>query len=121
MRDFRYDRYFRIVTVPGIKDGTAGVGIEEYRDAKILYFASLYIEDGGRSQAVKRAIKEIQTQIKPDERVAIRLNGSRWRIWRGLYTEYNITNLKKNRAGWCGILAEDAVRRQTNITERMEN
>src|SRR5699024_5135015 len=122
--ELKYDRYFRVVTIPGGEENTAGVGIEEYNpldfsDNNVLYLASIYIEGGGRSQAVRQAIKTIETQITNDERVAIRLNGRKWYVWKKVYPQFNITSLKRNRAGWCGMLADDAAKRKTTITERL--
>ena len=124
MQKLSYDRYFRIVTAPANEEGAAAVGIEEYdpsnhSDNNVLFLASIYIKKGGRSQAVRQAIKTIETQITNDERVAIRLNGRKWYVWKKVYPQFNITSLKRNRAGWCGMLADDAARRKTTITERL--
>lgn len=124
MHKLKYDRYFRVVTAPAYEDNAATVGVEEYdpldfSDDNILFIASIYIKEGGRSQAVRQAIEIIKNEVKDDEQVTIRINGRRWFVWKKVYPEFNITNLKAGRGGWCGILADDAARRRTTIIERL--
>lgn len=118
--EIKYDRYFRIVTVSGDDTDVAGVGIEEYSpsDGSILYIASIYAE-GGRTNAVHTAMRTIAQEVTEDERVIVRLNGRNWRVWAGLYPRFKITNVKRGRAGWCGMLAGDALARKQSIYERI--
>src|SRR5699024_1791543 len=115
MQKLSYDRYFRVVTVAGDKNDTAGIGVEEYDplnfgDNNVLYLASIYLDNGGRSQAVRQAFETIEQQVEEGESVAIRLNGRHWKRWRGIYPRFNITQLKAGRseerrvgeAGICG-------------------
>lgn len=122
----KYDRYFRVVTIPGDEENTAGIGVEEYNpldfsDNNVLYFASIYLDNGGRLQAVRRAFEAIEQQVKKGEGVAVRLNGRRWKRWREIYPRFNITQLKTGRGGWCNMLAHDAIKRKTTIEERLDN
>src|SRR5699024_4935345 len=111
-------------TAAGDEENTAGIGIEEYNpldfgDNNVLYLASIYIEGGGRSQAVRRAFETIEQQVEKGEGVVIRLNGRHWKRWREIYPRFNITQLKAGRGGWCNMLAEDAIKRKTTIEERL--
>lgn len=121
--EIKYDRYFRIVTLLNEDRTASGVGIEEYdpinhTDGSVLYYASIYIE-GGRTNAVHKAMRTIAQEVTEDERVIVRLNGRGWRAWIDLYPRFKITNLKLKRSGWCGILAGDALARKQSIYERI--
>ena len=124
MQKLSYDRYFRVVTIPGVEDNTAGIGVEEYDplnfgDNNVLYLASIYLDNGGRSQAVRRAFETIEHEVEEGEGVAVRLNGRHWKRWREIYPRFNITQLKAGRGGWCNMLAHDAIKRKTTIEERL--
>lgn len=120
-----YDKYFRIVTVRGDDGHSSGVGVEQYNPLDqthdcVIWFASIYLERGGRSQAVRKAIRAIETQVSEGDKVAIRLGGRNWWIWRHIFHEqYKITKLK-GRTGWAAELAYDALDRKTTIIDKLK-
>jgi hypothetical protein len=116
-------RKFKAVLLRGDVQGSYGIGVEEMVDGKVVWFGSYYLENlQTRKNAQNEFINILEKLCEPGEQIRLNIPDRQFFERRDSFgPRFKIINGKMKQVSNCLLYCEDAMRRRTTITEKLED